>query len=61
MLITSPLNEGAVIKLGVYAPIQFLGEDWLFTASESFSETGEIVCCVIGIDFIDFDWSPRDL
>ena len=33
----------------------------MFTASETFSEADEIVCCVIGIDFIDFAWSPRHL
>ena len=33
---------------------------WLFTVGEIISETDEIVCCRIGIDFIDFAWSPRD-
>ena len=42
-------------------PERGLGEEGLFTASETFSETDEIVCCVIGIDLIDFAWSPRHL
>ena len=33
----------------------------LFTAQETFFETDEILCWRIGIDFIDFAWSLRDL
>jgi hypothetical protein len=37
------------------------GKEWSFTAQETFSKTDEILCWRIGIDFIDFAWSPRGL